>query len=188
MGLGQEGSVAGPAGNSGDNPGMQSYEENIVGRQEDGVVEDVHLGDESSQADSMDTTELEMAPNEWGDEEENSKLPSVQEMTAIPEASPEQSSARRSKRRAGEADEDVSIMSERRKALRNDGTAENPSLSFNVADSVVISNLDGIGISLGPDQNSINESVCTLKCKATSCDKNLLVEDRKTLVLEKGGK
>jgi hypothetical protein len=78
MGLGQEGSVAGPVGNSRDNLGMQSNEDNSAGRKEDGVVEDVHLGDESSQDDSMDTTELEMALKEWGDEEENSKLPSAE--------------------------------------------------------------------------------------------------------------
>jgi hypothetical protein len=89
MGLGQEGSVARPVGNSRDNLGMQSNEDNSAGRKEDGVVEDVHLGDESSQDDSMDTAELEMALKEWGDEEENSKLPSAEKMAAIPELSPE---------------------------------------------------------------------------------------------------
>jgi hypothetical protein len=59
------------------------------------------LEDYSSQADSMDNNELEMALKEWGDEEENSRPPSPEELAAVPEASPEQLEAGRSKRRAG---------------------------------------------------------------------------------------
>jgi hypothetical protein len=59
-------------------------------------VEDVSSGEDSSLADSMDTTKLEMVLKKWGDEKENSRLPSAEEMAAIPVASPKQSEARRS--------------------------------------------------------------------------------------------
>jgi hypothetical protein len=64
--------------------GQGAGEENLgelkraVGYQEEGAVEDVPLGADSSKADSMDPTELEMALKEWGYEEENSRPPSVE--------------------------------------------------------------------------------------------------------------
>jgi hypothetical protein len=69
---------------------MNIKKEQVVGNQEDRVVEDVPVEEDSSQADSLDTTELEMALKEWGDEEENSRLPSAKELAAIPEVSLEQ--------------------------------------------------------------------------------------------------
>jgi hypothetical protein len=48
---------------------------------EDGKVVEVLPGEDSSQADSMDMHKLEVALTEWGDEEENNKLPSVEEMS-----------------------------------------------------------------------------------------------------------
>jgi hypothetical protein len=50
-------------------------------------VEEVLSGEVSSRVDSMDTNEIEMALKESGDEEESSKLPSAEELAAIPEAS-----------------------------------------------------------------------------------------------------
>jgi hypothetical protein len=79
-------------------------------------------GDDFSQADYMDTNELEMALKEWGDEEEISKHPSVEEMAAIPEALLEQSAARRSKRWVGEVDEEVGVSAEHHKSFRNEGS------------------------------------------------------------------
>jgi hypothetical protein len=73
-----------------------------VGKQEEGAVEDSPDDEVSSQANSMHTAELEKALKEWGDEE-NSRVPSAEELAAIPEASPDQSSTRRSKRRAAAA-------------------------------------------------------------------------------------
>jgi acyl carrier protein len=62
--------------------------------QEEWTVEEVPLGENSSEADSMDTIELEMALKEWGDEEQDSRLPSAEELAAIHEASPEMSVTR----------------------------------------------------------------------------------------------
>jgi hypothetical protein len=83
-------------------------------------VEDAPDDEVSSQADSMDTIELEKVLKECEDKE-NSKVPSAEELTAIPEASPDQSSARRSKRRAVAADEEVGVLAEQHKASRNEG-------------------------------------------------------------------
>jgi hypothetical protein len=99
------------------------------------------VGEESSQADSMDTTKLEMALKEWGEEEESSKLPSVEEMVAIPEVSSEQSVDRRSKCQVGEVDEEAGVTDEHRKALRNEGNSIEPAPSFPLNNSMVISNV-----------------------------------------------
>jgi hypothetical protein len=69
-------------------------------------VEDVPLEDDSSQADSMDTNELEMALKKWGDEEKNSRPPSAEELAAIPEASPEQSCDRTTSKMRGFVSQD----------------------------------------------------------------------------------
>jgi hypothetical protein len=55
---------------------------------------------------------------------------------SIPEASPEQSTARRSKRRVEEVDEELGVMAEGRKAFRNEGNSEEPISSSNVQDYV----------------------------------------------------
>jgi hypothetical protein len=90
--------------------------------EQEGAVEEVPSGEDSSQTDSLDTNELEMALKEWGDEAETSKHPSAEQLVAIPEASREQSSARRSKCRVEEADEGVRVTAQRHKALRNEGS------------------------------------------------------------------
>jgi hypothetical protein len=50
------------------------------GNQIEGEVEDVPLEEDSPQADSMDTNELVMTLKEWGDEEENSRPLSAEEL------------------------------------------------------------------------------------------------------------
>jgi hypothetical protein len=119
--------------------------------------------EDSTLADSMDTTELEMVLKKWGDEEENSRLPSAEEMAAIPVASPKQPEARRSKRRVGEVDEVVGVTAERCKSLRNEGISVDPAPSSLVNDSMVISNLNAIGIALGDDDASIVNPWLTLE-------------------------
>jgi hypothetical protein len=126
-------------------------------------VEDVPLEDDSSQADSMDTNELEMVLKKWGDEEKNSRPPSAEELATIPEASPEQSEARRSKRRAGVADEEVGMVAERQKVLRNEGTSVQNTPLFTVNESLVISNLNDIGISLENNEVSISDASENIK-------------------------
>jgi hypothetical protein len=111
----------------------------------------------------MDTTELEMALKEWGEDEENIKLPLAEEMAAIPEASPEQSAARRSKHRVGEVDEEVGVTAEHRKALRNEGNSVDRIPSSPINNSVVISNLNAIGICLGDDDVSVGKSLFNIK-------------------------
>jgi hypothetical protein len=80
-------------GGVGAQPGQQSKLGKSAAEQEEGAVKVVPSGDDSSQADSMDTNELEMVLKEWVDEEENRKPPSTEEMAAILEVSPEQSAA-----------------------------------------------------------------------------------------------
>jgi hypothetical protein len=150
----------------------------------EGIVEEMQSGDDLCQAESMDTEELEKVIEELG-QEVDSVLPSIEELAAIPEASPKHASARQSKRRADVADEEAAIMAKLHKAYRNEGNTENHSLSFDVPDRDVIWNLDGIGITLGKDQICISGSVCSLKCKVVSRDHSFVKVDRKTQVLEK---
>jgi hypothetical protein len=114
--------------------------------QEDVKVEEVLSGEDSSRADSMDTNELEIALKEWGDKEEISKPPSAEELAAIPEASPAQSVARRSKRQAGDVDVEVGVVAERRQAIRNEGNTDEPNSLYLAQDSVFISNLSSIAL------------------------------------------
>jgi hypothetical protein len=147
----------------GEGTGLNQEQVFTGNNQVEGVVEDVPLEDDLSQADSMDTNELEMALTEWGDEEENSRPPSTEDLAAIPEASPEQSEARRSKRRAGVADEKVGVVVEHRKALRNEGTSVQNTPLFIVNEYLVISNLNNIGISLGNNEVSISDALENIK-------------------------
>jgi hypothetical protein len=133
--------------------------------QEEGAVEVVPSGDVSSQADFMDTNDLEMELKEWGEEDDFSMPPNAEEMAAIPEASPEQATTRRSKHRVGEVDEEVGVTAERCKAFRNEGMPSNPALASPVNDSLVISNLNVIGISLGDDDASICVSMDNIREK-----------------------
>jgi hypothetical protein len=166
-------------------PGENSDLGKFAAEQEEGAVEVVPSGDDSSQADSMDTNELEMALKEWGDEEEICKHPRVEEMAAIPEASLEQSAAIRSKRQVGEVDEEVGVSAECRKAFRNEGLSPVPTSLSLVNDSLVIANLNAIGISLGEDDASIRVSMDNIKEKALGRVQELDPLSIKEKVLEK---
>jgi hypothetical protein len=153
-------------GGVGAQPGQQSKLGKSAAEQEEGAVKVVPSGDDSSQADSMDTNELVMVLKEWVDEEENRKPPSTEEMAAILEVSPEQSAARRSKQRVGEVDEEVGVAAEHCKAFRNKGMSSEHTLASPDNDSLVISNLNAIGISLGDDGASICVSMDNIREKA----------------------
>jgi hypothetical protein len=156
---------AGLEKNLGVDAGMDYELKDSAGYQEEGVMEHVPLGEDSSQADSMDTTELEMALTEWGDEGENNRPLSAEELVAIPEASLEQSAARRSKRRArggGEVDEEVGALAEGKKALRNEGNSDQSAPLKFMDDALVIANLNDVGISLGIDEASISSSLVNI--------------------------
>jgi hypothetical protein len=57
-------------------------------------------------------------------------------------------------------------MAERLKAFRNEGNFEEPILYSNVQDSLFISNLQSIEISLGVDVASISKSLINIKEQA----------------------
>jgi hypothetical protein len=163
----------------------------ITSEHEEGVVEDSmeeEVGEESSQADSMDTTKLEMALKEWGEEEESSKLPSVEEMVAIPEVWSEQSADRRSKCQVGEVDEEVGVTDEHRKALRNEGNSIKPAPSFPITNSMVISNLNAIGVCLGDNDDSVCKSLINIREKTLGSLQEHVPISLKDEVLEKEGK
>jgi hypothetical protein len=96
-----------------------------------------------SQGESMSLRELKRALEELGEDEEVSKeegpVSDVKKLAAIPEVSLEQSSVRRSKRRARVADEVVATLVKRRKELRNEGTSTKPVHLPLVDDAVAIS-------------------------------------------------
>jgi hypothetical protein len=54
-------------------------------------------------------------------------------------------------------------LSERRKALRNEGNSEGLDPFISVNDSLLIENLKEIGISLGVDDDSIGDSLNIIK-------------------------
>jgi hypothetical protein len=71
--------------------------------------------DDHSHDESVNTEEAE---REWKKQlEEENNGPNTEEMAAIHEASPQMSSAKRGKRRAGDADADISSKAERLKTL-----------------------------------------------------------------------
>jgi hypothetical protein len=131
----------------------------------------------------MDTTELEMALKEWGDEEEDSRLPSAEELTAIHEASSEMSVARRSKCQATGVDEVVGAAAKRRKAMRNEGNPDQSSFNL-VDDASVIPNLNDVGISLGSDDASISSSLVSIKKNVVGCEQVVVPCSLKEKVLE----
>jgi hypothetical protein len=61
------------------------------------------------------------------------------------------------------ADEEVGVVAEHRKALRNEGTSDQSTPLFTVNDSLVISNLNGIGISLGDNEVIISGALENMK-------------------------
>jgi hypothetical protein len=76
-------------------------------------------------------------------------------------------------------------MAERRRAFMNEGNSEEPTQSFLVNDSDVISNLHTTGISLGVDASSISESVVNLKNSALGSLHERVSVNLKDKVLEK---
>jgi hypothetical protein len=67
----------------------------------------------------------------------------------------------------------------------NEGNSEEPTQSFLVNDSDVISNLHTTGISLGVDASSISESVANLKNSALGSLHECVSVNLKDKVLEK---
>jgi hypothetical protein len=83
------------------------------------------------------------------------------------------------------ADEVVATSVEHRKALRNEGTIAEP-IHFSLADdTVAISNLDNIGISLGPDHLSSLASWASIKNSALGGINEGVSVDLKEKVIEK---
>jgi hypothetical protein len=82
--------------------------------------------------------------------------------------------------REEKSDWEVGVLAEHWKALRNEGTSMLPPTLFTVNDSLVISNLSEIGISLGDNEACVSGSLATIKekrrvgCKRilTSCSQN----------------
>jgi hypothetical protein len=150
----------------------------------------VEKGMELSHKEAMSSAELKWALEEIGDEEEVTKednwnAPRVEQLAAIPEASPDMSSMRRSKRRAEDVFQFVGLSAERHKAIKNEGMLPNSVPVSFAMDSVIVSNMESIGVSLGQDLDSVKLSVSSLKNLAST---NLVengLEDRKTQVLER---
>jgi hypothetical protein len=142
-----------------------------------------------SQGESMSLRELKRALEELGEDEEVSKeeepVPDVKKLAAIPEVSLEQSSVRRSKRRARVVDEVVATLVKCRKELRNEGTSTEPVHLPLVDDAVAISNLDNIGISLGLDASSSLASWSSIKNSALGVTQEGVSVDLKEKVIEK---
>jgi hypothetical protein len=61
------------------------------------------------------------------------------------------------------ADEEVGVVAEHQKTLRNEGTSDQSTPLFTVNDSLVISNLNGIGISLGDNEVIISGALENMK-------------------------
>lgn len=66
---------------------------------------------------------------EWPESKGENTPVLIEELAVIPEASPVQTSARRSKRRAGSVDEDSTAQATRLKTLHNEGDKATPVLS-----------------------------------------------------------
>jgi hypothetical protein len=79
----------------------------------------------------------------------------------------------------------VGVSAKRRKAFRNEGMSPEPASISPVNDSLVIANLNAIGISLGDDDASISVSMGNLKEKALGRMQELVPLSFKEKVLEK---
>jgi hypothetical protein len=155
-----------------------------LGQEVSGEFLEVEKGMELSHEEAMSSAELKRALEEIGDEEEVSKddrnAPGVEQLAAIPEAS-----ARRSKCWAEDADQFVGLSAERRKAIRNEGMLPDSSPVSSVADTVIVSNMESIGVSLGQDLDSVKLSVSSLKNLASVNLAEKGIEDKKTRVVER---
>jgi hypothetical protein len=160
-----------------------------LGQEVSGDFSEVEKGMELSHEEAMSSAELKRALEEIGDEEEVSKddrnAPGVEQLAAIPEASPDMSSARRSKCWAEDADQFVGLLAERRKAIRNEGMLPDSSPVSSAADTVIVSNMESIGVSLGQDLDSVKLSVSSLKNLASVNLAEKGIEDKKTRVVER---
>jgi hypothetical protein len=91
----------------------------------------------------------------------------VADLAAIPEAST--SSPKRSKRRAGSADEHSLVRAERIKAAKNldappkQGNTHTEMSFINFTTERISNNLENLGFCLGQDKESINASVAELR-------------------------
>jgi hypothetical protein len=83
------------------------------------------------------------------------------------------------------ADEEVGVVAEHRKALRNEGTSDQSTPLFTVNDSLVISNLNGIGISLGDNEVIISGALENMKEHAARRVHEQVQSVLKDVVLEK---
>jgi hypothetical protein len=147
---------------------------------------------ELSHGEAMSSAELRRAMEEIGKEEEEEvtkdddlEAPRMERLAAIPDALAELSSARRSKRRAGEVDEFMGLMAEWRKSIRNEGTSSETDLSLHSHESNIVSYFHSIGVTLGTDLESINASVASLKNLASFKESEHGSVDRKSQVIEK---
>jgi hypothetical protein len=83
--------------------------------------------DNLCQSGSIDLAEIEKDLQEWEATLEKEK-PSVEDLVAIPEASPAQASVRRGKHRANDDDVEMATKAECLKALNNEGNESAPLL------------------------------------------------------------
>lgn len=78
-----------------------------------------------------------------------SPAPIIVELAAIPEASPQQASAHRGKRRSESVDEDSLTRAEKQKAVRNEGNNICTDSFLLVHGDLIVSNFNSVGISIG---------------------------------------
>jgi hypothetical protein len=96
----------------------------------------------------------------------------VEQLAAIPEASPAKAASCWSKRRARDTNEDFLECATKLKVHRNEGE--------NISDSCICSNLSCVGISIGQEKDSIDASIAVLR-EATEnsmpsvCNKKMLI-------------
>jgi hypothetical protein len=151
----------------------------------DEALDDVLAEPVSPNGDSVNTEDLADYVIEDPDESvgENTSVANA-ELGNIPEASLAKSGSRWSKHRAGDTDEDSLNRATKLKAQRNEGDIIPETLCFNFDDSLIQSNLDVVGISLGVDKDSVNKSIKTLKEVVVSSTTKELCDDHKTFALD----
>jgi hypothetical protein len=125
----------------------------------DEALDDVLAEPVSPNGDSVNTEDLTYYVIKDPDESvvENTSV-AIGELGNIPEASLPKLGSRWSKRRAGDTDKDSLNRTTKLKAQRNEGDIIPETLCFNFDDSLIQSNLDVVGISLGVDKDCVNKS------------------------------
>jgi len=147
---------------------------------EEGVAPMGVHGEESE----LDSNEVERELERFGMSDVESAAPSVDKLAAIPEASPVQAMARRSKRQAVTADEVCLDKAERLKSSRLEGDTNHPNSFINFSDELITSSYSSIGITLGSDFTSVKGWIAHLKKVESDRLHVLHVVDKKTNVLE----